>query len=297
MYKPENIERVRRDEAEAQTREAEQERLGQDAESDRRLAILRGHGDRGSKRASHGAVEEEAITSHQKRLKSDTKPQTPNPTSNKPFSQLSHDTYSLIDQDGHINLVPGCQKTNKDVTLSNRKVDQQPDPQGMRLVDAAGYGNTAKRPWYNLISADGQYEPSRTNTNVWGNEDPRRQEREKKRMDSSDPLAAMKRGVKQLRKAETDREEWKAERESDLNEVEELARMELRHRTRLRRPNSDSDSLNNFDLDSGYREDPGRRDEKSSDQQRHRHHHRHRRRRRSPVRDRTRSRSPRRQRT
>ncbi|KAI5308945.1 hypothetical protein KEM55_004456 [Ascosphaera atra] len=51
---------------------------------------------------------------------------------------------------------------------------------------------------------------------VWGNEDPRRQERQHMRTISDDPLAAIKRGVRQLRDVEKVRKQAEEERRQSL---------------------------------------------------------------------------------
>jgi len=59
-------------------------------------------------------------------------------------------------------------------------------------------------------------------------------------MDASDPLLAIKRGVKQLRDVEKQKVEWRREREKDLNEVEDIAR-KARRRARARDGDQDRD--------------------------------------------------------
>jgi len=76
----------------------------------------------------------------------------------------------------------------------------------------------------------------------------------------------MKKGVKQLREADKHREEWRAQRERDLNEVEELAK---KHKHRKKRRHSE-DSLDGFGLDEGYEDQSERRRPKNSSESHHR---------------------------
>ena len=51
---------------------------------------------------------------------------------------------------------------------------------------------------------------------VWGNEDPRRKEREQARITSSDPFAFMQKAQVQLKRSKEDKRRWADERERDL---------------------------------------------------------------------------------
>lgn len=99
----------------------------------------------------------------------------------------------------------------------------------MRFRDAAGRHPDARQPWYSTAITD--HETHGTGRDVWGNEDAGRHARNQKRLDASDPLLAIKKGVKQLKDVEKQKSEWRREREKDLYEVEDLARKE-RHRRR-----------------------------------------------------------------
>ena len=192
---------------------------------------------------------------------------------------------ALFDRDGHIDLLSDHAQLRQN---QSKPAEQTVEPRGMRLADAAEYGAKSGDPWYRSSLSDGSYRQDRISTDVWGNADPRRQEREKQRIDASDPLAAMKKGVKQLRRAEEDRRQWKAQRERDLNEVETLAR----ETAQRRRKNSDADSIEGFDLDDGYTKRRHKHATGSKDTHHRRHRH-HRHRSRSRDRQRYRSRSPR----
>jgi hypothetical protein len=183
----------------------------------------------------------------------------------------------LTDKHGHINLFPKTEIRkasggNVELAAESRKRHQDfEDQYTMRLSNAAGRNADPGGPWYN--------EPARKNSsstavlkNVWGKEDPRRHDRDKKRTDANDPLAMIKKGVKQLREADKHREEWRAQRERDLNEVEELAQ---KHKHRRKRQQSDEDSLGGFNLDGDHKKDEcqsERRKRRLSDEGHRRHH-------------------------
>lgn len=128
----------------------------------------------------------------------------------------------------------------------------------MRFRDAAGRSDAARKPWYSNLQ---RAEQQTVGKDVWGNEDAGRQARDQARLSSSDPLMAMKRGVKQLKETEKQKAEWRKERESDLTGIEELARKERKHRHRRHRSRDRS---------------------RSRDRERRHRHHKHRRRSRSP---------------
>jgi hypothetical protein len=247
VYNHDNIERVRRDEAEARKREIENEKRNRTNDAEGRLSRLRGEPDAGKLDSS------DSIAPSSKRRKVE-------------------------------------ENDNVDKRIRQTKQDAEPvNGVGMRFVDAAGRGKDNSSPWYSTLSNNGSYASQDVGKDVWGNADPRRQEREKQRVDANDPLAAMKRGVKQLREAESNRKAWMDQRERDLNEVEQLAKKERRRR---RKRDNDEDSLEGFDLDAGFHqatENGHKAHHRSGHRSPRRHHHRHHHRRRS----RDRSRSPR----
>ena len=102
--------------------------------------------------------------------------------------------------------------------------------------------------------------------NVWGNEDPMRKEREKARMDVNDPLAAMKRGVRQLKATEAERKRWNEEKRKQLEALKsEQEASSSRHHRRRR----SVDSLEGFNLDT-----PAPREDRRDDRSSHRRHDR-----------------------
>lgn len=220
----------------------------------------------------------------------------------------------LQDHNGHIQLVSAPDEkqarkseTAKDERASKRKKDEEEHQQhGMRFSDAAGYRRGTNKPWYAASDAPARQSDHKPTSelvladlpgkDVWGNEDPRRVERERNRLVSSDPFAMMQQAQKQLKRSEGDREKWQAERDRELQQLkkeeERKRRHEKKHESRRRsRREQEHDDLEGFSLDGPARESGG--DHARSDHDGHRR-HRHSRRRRSRERSRSRSRENRR---
>ncbi|KIW10353.1 hypothetical protein PV08_11315 [Exophiala spinifera] len=273
VYNPANIERVRRDEAEAKRREEEQEARQRDHESDDRLRFLRGETSVREDPEPHPSA-----SSYRRKRKLPGEDDTDRDIRlAKKQPNATKDIDKLVDAKGNFSLIPEPGPSYK-----KARVDE--DPYTVYLSHAAGKGkNSGEKPWYS--STPGLGAPARDS---WGNDSPRRQEREAARVAANDPLAAMKKGVKQLREAEKHRKEWRDQRERDLREVEDLARQKRRRDKDERRDrrkkddpqkDDDPDSFDDFHLDSGYTKgrDRGDKDDNSPrHSHRHRHHHRHR---------------------
>lgn len=155
---------------------------------------------------------------------------------------------ALLDAQGHTILFPmdeqkKPQTESKDITV---KPDQR------RLYDE-------KDAWYASSIGDISSRDIPLNKDVWGNEDPRRQERSQRRMASADPLMAIKRGVGQLRETERARKKIEEERRRELEALRREQDDEV-YRSRRRRERSASPD--------GSRSRDGERS-------RHRHRHRH----------------------
>ena len=295
VYNTDNIARVQRDEAEAQAREADRERRQRADDGETRLAQLRGQGGPDSEVAlsaledadddSRGHARKKRRVAGENDTDRDLRLAQHNISSGKRRKEIS-----LTDAKGHIDLL---QERAADTSGSKVRSGNDTQDMGMRLADAAGRNPQAGKPWYNSASADNSVQDA-VGKDVWVNEDPRRKQREQKRIEASDPLAAMKKGVKQLRQAEASRKEWMEQRERDLVEVEDLARKERNHSRRRRH---DEDSLDGFDLDAGLAEKGDHyetsrthhRDRHPRSYHHHHHHHHH-----HSHRHRSRSRSPRR---
>ncbi|KIW47015.1 uncharacterized protein PV06_02629 [Exophiala oligosperma] len=280
VYNPANIERVRRDEAEAKRHEEEQEARQRDDESDNRLRLLRGEAsllqDPGSRIDLHSS----SSPSYKRKRKLPGEDDTDRDIRLAKQPDVRR-IDKLVDAKGNFSLIPVPESSNK-----KARVDE--DPFTVYLSHAAGKGkNSGDKPWYSSTPGAEAGPPTRDS---WGNDSPRRQEREAARVAANDPLAAMKKGVKQLREAERHRKEWMDQRERDLREVEDLARQRRRGRRKRDdlQKDDDLDSLDDFDLDQGYPKDSGRDDNddhgpRQSREHKHHHHHRHRRHHRSRL--------------
>ena len=201
----------------------------------------------------------------------------------------------LTDTKGHINLFPmeGSSRNNApknaeaEAESAKRKKEFE-DQYTMRFSNAAGFKQAVgQKPWYYSMGGVGEEdEPSR---DVWGNEDPRRKEREKMRIVADDPLATIQKGVVDLREVERERNKWKEEREREMRELVDLEGQRKRKTKR-----SEEDTLESFSLDapSGDEHHRHRRDRNKERHSRrrhrggshspgrsknhsHRHHHRH----------------------
>lgn len=172
----------------------------------------------------------------------------------------------IVGRDGHIDLVGAPPESTekkgknaeyeKEAARKNRELEDQGT---MRFSNAAGRdGLTAGDPWYASTSARkaaaasaakqdevGMEAPTK---NVWGREDPERQDREVKRITSNDPLAMMKMGAKKVREIEQERKKENLERAKDL----EVLRKDDRRREKRRRTEK-------RDSHSGRERDDGRR--------------------------------------
>lgn len=173
----------------------------------------------------------------------------------------------LMDRRGHIDLFPmdGSRHSapkNAEVEAEKAKKKKEfEDQYTMRFSNAAGFKQSiGEKPWYHSsgIIQDKTLEvPSK---DVWGNEDPRRKEREKLKVAADDPMAMMQRGVSQLRQVEKERKEWREERDRETRDLDSLR---IRRRQRSHRKHEEEE-LECFSLD------------KAAVESRHRHRHRHR---------------------
>jgi len=256
---------VRRDEAEAQAREAEEERKQQESHADRRLCLLRGQAEEAAPGVRLVTEHKAPSRDHDHRRKRrrlageddtdrDIRLAREDALLPEHGNEICDGQHTLVDRDGHVDLMTEQHDRSRQMNDSARsKVVDKVHPgdalNGVRLVDAVSRYDGANQPWY-TSTRSGLVHQEAVSKDVWGKEDPRRRAREERRLDASDPLAAIKKGVKQLRQAEQSREEWKRQREKDLNEVEELAKRERRRRRR--RYKADENSLEDLKLDAGH---------------------------------------------
>lgn len=315
VYNTANVERVRRDEAEAQAREEAEEQRMQEEDAQRRVALLRGEDvgpvqqpaeltDISEKRHRSSHDDDQRERKRRRRGEDDTDRDIRHARQDTEAGQKA--TRSLLkerekgaplqDHAGHIQLIPApdeiaIRKAEKNAEVEAeraKKRKREEDQYMMKFSNAAGYQNGMQKPWYaaagqdaapstDLVLAEAQ------GKDVWGNEDPRRKERERGRISSSDPFAAMQQAQRQLKQSTRDKEVWQKERQAEL---EAMKRADVRRRR--------ADSLDDgFTLDAPSE----RRHERSGHERerKHRHHHRHRHRSRSRSRERERERHRRRE--
>ncbi|KAF2174082.1 hypothetical protein M409DRAFT_62237 [Zasmidium cellare ATCC 36951] len=325
VYNNDNVERVRRDEAEAQAREEAEEQRMQEEDARRRIAILR----REEPAPLRPVVEPvESSTGWREKKDDDTYYQRDRKRrrlrgeddTERDIRYARQDTATgekaakallkkaekdapLEDRAGHIQLFPApdevaIRKTEKNAELEaekEKKRKREEDKITMRFSNAAGYQNSGQKPWY-ASSRDASNDQAKDivlaeaqGKDVWGNDDPLRKEREKTRISTNDPFAAMQQAQRQLKQSEKDKFTWEKKQQRELEELKKQQRKEKRRR------DVDEDNLDGFSLDAP----PERRGSERDRDHKHRHRHHHRRyhsRSRSRERDRERGHSSRRHR-
>ena len=211
------------------------------------------------------------------------------------LTRLKTSDAPLEDGTGHINLFPSetgrapVEKNAEAETEATEKKRRYEEQYTMRPSNAAGFSQSVgEAPWYSSSGREAPAPESMPGKDVWGNEDPMWKQREMTRMDANDPLAAMRKGVKQLRMVEQERNRWNEERRRELEALKAEGREQSRRHRRGRSPSRGSiseNSLEGFKLNAPPdRQRDGKDQEKSS----YRYHRRHRHRRRH---DRSRDRS------
>ncbi|KAK4094929.1 hypothetical protein PCL_03182 [Purpureocillium lilacinum] len=244
VYNADNIARVRRDEAAAKAAEEAEEQRMQEIDAQRRLAILRGEEPPplpereepnaivpSSTREAESGYPNTARPRRQRKKpgEDDTDfelrlareqteassanalEQTRNPTSSAP----------IVDRAGHIDLL-GDEKARahternedaeRDARAKRREIEDQ---YRMRLANAAGKGAVSE-PWYSQSDHAAVAAPSK---DVWGNEDPRRKERQAQRLIANDPLAIMKQASAKMKELKQQRQKIAEEREKELKQL------------------------------------------------------------------------------
>lgn len=92
-------------------------------------------------------------------------------------------------------------------------------------------------------------DPERPGRDVWGNEDPRRKERDAARLDKDDPLATMKSGAAKVRELGKERQREAEERERELRMLRKEEKRREKRRKREGRGRDEVDDLEEFSLD------------------------------------------------
>ena len=186
----------------------------------------------------------------------------------------------LVDESGHLDLFPQ-EPAPKGQTVRNAEAEKElakkkkeyEDQYTMRFSNAAGFKQNLENPWYSKANGtEPTSEDSTPGKNVWGDEDPRRKQRETARISSNDPLAMMRQGAKQVRQVELERKLWREEKEREMRGLEDEERRK-KALTRKRRHEDDEEiALENFSLDPLEQSSSRRKDDGS--ERRHRHKHR-----------------------
>ena len=156
----------------------------------------------------------------------------------------------LIDHAGHIDLFPVDMKENRKREKNadaekekKRKEKALEDQYTMRFSNAAGRGGL-DNPWYTApqqpsLGTEDQSLALVEDKNVWGNEDPRRKEREQARISSSDPFAFMQKAQSQLKMSKEEKKKWAAERKRELQDLRDTQDREEDRRRNSRMSRTD----------------------------------------------------------
>jgi hypothetical protein len=218
VYSTTNRARVARDEAlaEAEARDTEQERKYRDSEatigrlrdqtSDDKekllAAAIKGLGDSKRDSRKRKRLPGEDDTDRDLRHAKDVANQQ-----EKSVVKLrpTDDDAPLVNGQGNISLFPESSKKDRRLEISKEKQRQKETEEtyGTHLKDALGTRKGSKGTWY--LDKDRAVKDSK-GQDVWGNEDPRRQQRQSQRMSSADPLAFMKKAQVQLKEVKRERE-------------------------------------------------------------------------------------------
>lgn len=329
VYNTDNVERVRRDEAEAKAREEAAEQRMQEEDAQRRIALLRGEEvpplvaedveqlKEADWRSGSGKKDDDTYDRRdrkRRKLRGEDDTDRDMRYARRETDSDRRATHEILkktgkdaplqDHAGNIQLFPApdekairaTQKNDEAEAEKAKKRKREEDQVTMRFSNAAGYQNGMQKPWYADVSKPSSEKTGPTvsrndlmlaelkGKDVWGNEDPRRKEREQNRISSNDPFAAMQHAQRQLKQSEKDKEAWQKRQQAELEALKREQRREKESRRR-----HVEDGLDSFSLDAPAEK---KRDRDGSRHRRHRHHRRSRSREREHRRrDRSRSRS------
>jgi hypothetical protein len=299
VYNADNIAKVKRDEAAARAQEEAEEQRMQEIDAERRIQILRGEvptplaiEDAPSESNTAGRQDRRDYESGRERKRrkraeeNDTdfemriaKDQTSSADANKQLVLRKDIDAPLVDHRGHIDLFPQEHRVEKHPEVEKeaaKKKKEYEDQYIMRFSNAAGLKETLDSPWYSKSTPTADPVEDTPGKDVWGNEDPRRKEREAARIVSNDPLAMMKAGARQVRQVKKEREQWRVEKERELRELEAA---EARKRKRKHHDDDDEADLESFKLDDERPRERRERSRERGSSRRDRHHDRSRERR------------------
>lgn len=298
VYNTENIAKVKRDEAAAAAREANEEQRMQEVDAERRIQILRGlqvdaappplppptdeksdiglgARDGSGRERKRRRIAGEDDTDRDIRLAQERNVPTPARPETQIHRKKEIDT-PLTDSKGHINLFPAetsraarAPKNPEAESEAATAKQEFEDQYTMRFSNAAGFKQAVgQTPWYQSTPrAESPKSKSKSKEeetapiptkDIWGNADPRRKERQKQRTAAGDPLALIQKGVSSLRKVERERKIWAQEQLIDAE----------RNRRQKRRRKDDLEEEDGFRLDHSS-------SEKYKDSHHHRSHHHH----------------------
>ncbi|KAG9190096.1 hypothetical protein G6011_08184 [Alternaria panax] len=299
VYNSDNIARVKADEAAAAAREAADEQRMQELDAERRAAILRGRTppplpdkqlgrtsesrrpgtahDRGHVRKRRKLAGEDDTDLDIRMAKSiAARPEDEDKDARVLKLRSSASDAPLQDHAGNIDLFPVDMKEalkrerNAEAEREKRKKEKALEDQyTMRFSNAAGRSGI-QRPWYAAVQSPKQSTADKkdvaiyegfVNKDVWGNEDPRRKDREQARITTNDPFAFMQKAQAQLKKSKQDKKQWAEERSRELMELRSAHEREHRRSRHLKRKRRDAE-----DSEHGT---PNK--DKSSSRHKHRH--------------------------
>jgi hypothetical protein len=304
---------VKADEAAAAAREAADEQRMQELDAERRAAILRGQtppplpedagkkdtgrkgerDDRGHDRKRRKLAGEDDTDMDIRLAATVTAPKDEEKDDARVLKLRNTKIDApLTDHAGNIDLFPVDMKEsikrekNAEVEKEKRRKERTfEDQYTMRFSNAAGREGLEK-PWYAAQQKSSEHNKDDTaaleyagfeNKNVWGNEDPRRIEREQARISSNDPFAFMQQAQNQLKRSKEDKKKWAAERDRELRELRATQEREDRRSRHHKRKRRDEDPVESISKDEARR---------SIDRARSKHKHGHRHGDRSRSRDR-----------
>jgi hypothetical protein len=150
-------------------------------------------------------------------------------SSRKPVSSAP-----IVDHAGHIDLfgderARAHAEKNPEAEADRKKKEREYEDQyTMRFSNAAGKDGISQ-PWY---SHGEGVAPDVSTKNVWGRDDPDRKSRDTQRINSSDPLAMMKKGASQVRELKKERRKIQEERDEELRQLRKDSSHRERHRDR-----------------------------------------------------------------
>ena len=279
VYNAASIARVKKDEAEAAAKEAEEDRVAQEIDNARRIAILRGEtpppipsstndsnkrrqpsGDQyvdDGRRRKRRRVAGEDDTERDIRFAREDMEQVESAKDSAGRPQKNSNTAPIANRDDLLALFPdekpAAQTKKEDRARENAakkaREKEQEEQLSMRFADAAGKDGLKQNPWYKSTANETTNFSGESN-DVWGRPDPKRKDREQARIASSDPFVMMQQAQKQLKQVQKDRSEWEERRrELKMMRREEERRQRKEERRHRKDKQVEVDTLEGFSLD------------------------------------------------